>query len=128
MQESKLRAKIYLEDTDAQGIVYHANYLKYFERARSEIMGSLGFDLRDQLRGKTRFVVHEMNLKYKEPALLGDLIEVRSEFSRSSDYRLTFDQRVLRASDEQLLVSAKVDVVCVDGEGQLSSLPEEIPR
>jgi tol-pal system-associated acyl-CoA thioesterase len=127
MQESTLHAKIYLEDTDAQGIVYHANYLKYFERARSEIMVGLGFDLRDQLRGKRRFVVHEMNLKFKEPALLGDQIEVRSEFRRTSGYRLTFDQRALRSSDEQLLVSAKVDVVCVDGEGNLSSLPEQIP-
>ncbi len=121
-----IHLKVYLEDTDAQGIIYHANYLKYFERGRSEFLANFGYDMRDMQNGEHRFVVHEMQLKYRNPGRLGDHLEVVSTAQRSSEYRLSFDQKVRRRGEDQALVSAQVQIVCVDPEGQLIELPESM--
>jgi tol-pal system-associated acyl-CoA thioesterase len=124
MNESRLTLRIYLEDTDAQGVVYHANYLKFFERARSELLASLGVDQTAWLQ-RVRFVVHELSLRFRRPARLGDTITVVTSFEVASEYRLTFFQR---AQDEngQLLVEGRVEVVCTDGSGNLIEVPAQV--
>jgi acyl-CoA thioester hydrolase len=126
MQEHTLGIKVYLEDTDAEGIVYHANYLKYFERARSEILEARGVPLAEMNTRRRLFVVHEMHIKFQRPARLGDELEVRSSYQRASDYRVTFHQSAHRPGESSPLVSAEVQVVCVDPEGNLKDLPEGI--
>jgi tol-pal system-associated acyl-CoA thioesterase len=122
----RLAIKVYLEDTDAQGIVYHANYLKFFERARSELLETSARTSPGQIGAERRYVVHEMRLKYLRPALLGDRLEVHSTARRASEFRLQFEQRVVRAGEEQTLVSAQVDLVCVNAAGDLIELPEHL--
>ena len=124
MQNHELQLKIYLEDTDAQGIVYHANYLKYCERARTEMLGAAaGVSLAEwQARGYL-FVVHEIKLKYKEPARLLDVLVVRTELERGSPYRLTFKHAVHRLATGVLLVQAEAVVVAVGLDGGLRELP-----
>jgi acyl-CoA thioester hydrolase len=117
-------AKVYLEDTDAQGIVYHANYLKYCERARTELLGKLGFSLADMQAKGVYFVVFEMRLKFNRPACLHDDLEVRTQFVRGSDYRLTFQQDVFRISESKPLFVAESIVVTIDDERQLCPLPD----
>jgi len=123
MEGHCLAVKVYLEDTDAQGIVYHANYLKFFERARSEILAGMGIELAGQGRGTQRFVVHEVEMKYRKPALLGDELEIVTSFEPLSEYRLLFHHGVHRDGDKAPLVSAEVQVVCVDERGELIELP-----
>jgi acyl-CoA thioester hydrolase len=119
--EHRLAVKIYLEDTDAQGIVYHANYLKYCERARTDMLGTQGYRLAEmQQRGFT-FVVHEMHLKFQQPARLHDELEVRTEVQRSSAYRITFQHKVYRG--EALLFKAEANVVAIGDDGKLRELP-----
>ena len=127
MAAHKLKLSVYLEDTDAQGIVYHANYLKYFERARSRIFKAHGLDS-GPATAQPMFVVHEMNIKFKQPARLSDELEVTTEFEKASDYRLTFEQQIRPSGQDELLVSAQVQVVCVDKEGNLVELPENLQR
>jgi acyl-CoA thioester hydrolase len=127
MRTHELQLKIYLEDTDAQGIVYHANYLKYCERARTEMLGSAAGTpsptLADwQARGYL-FVVHELHVKYKVPARLHDGLVVRTELERGSSYRLMFKHKVHRLADEAAVVQIEAVVVAVGTDGGLRELP-----
>ena len=115
--------RVYLEDTDAQGIVYHANYLRYFERGRSEFFESLGIQMDQVARPDCRLVVYETRIKYRRPAFLGDRIEVLTSMQRVSDYRLTFRQQIRRKGEDADLVSGEVDVVAIDQVGTLKELP-----
>jgi len=116
--------RVYLEDTDAQGIVYYANYLRYFERGRSEFLESLGVPMTEVARPDRRLVVYEIRVKSRRPASLGDRIEVLTSMLRSSEYRLTFRQQIRRRGEEEALVSGEVDVVAIDRDGTLKELPE----
>lgn len=111
MEAHRVSYKVYYEDTDSLGVVYYANYLKYLERGRTELVGSFGRDIRDWNADGYYFVVYKMNIHFRKPAELGDLIDVVSVFSLSSPYRALFQQRIERAGD--LLVEADVELVCL---------------
>ncbi len=123
-----LQFRVYLEDTDAQGIVYHANYLRYFERGRSEILERLGTPLDRVARPDCKLVVYEARIKFRRPAMLGDTIEVLTSIEKASDYRLSFRQQVRRAGQDAVLVTGEVDVVAVNQHGTLVELPPELTR
>jgi tol-pal system-associated acyl-CoA thioesterase len=106
--------QVYYEDTDFSGVVYHANYLRYFERAREHVLGAaeLVRMWRDDQKG---FVVYKANQQFKEGAVFGDLLEIRSVARMESEYRVVFDQRAHRKSDGKLLVEAVIEMVVIDG-------------
>jgi tol-pal system-associated acyl-CoA thioesterase len=118
-----LPVRVYLEDTDAQGFVYHANYLRFFERARSEILDAAGYPMREIAEGSHRFVVYDMTIRFRTPARLGDRLEIRTRVERTSGYRVTFRHEATRAGDTMILASADVDVVALDASGKLQELP-----
>jgi tol-pal system-associated acyl-CoA thioesterase len=120
----RLPIKVYLEDTDAQGIVYHASYVRFFERGRSDFLESLGGDL----AGAPRLVVHEMRLKYRKPARLGDRLEVVSTARLATPYRVTFTQRVERPGEPGHLCEGTVEVACTDAAGKLVRIPEALAK
>ncbi len=126
MQECHFPITVYLEDTDAQGIVYHANYLKYCERARTEMLRLNGYSLGEMQKQGVLFVVFEMHLRFQQPARLHDALDVHSRVVRSSDYRLTFKQEVLLDGAPKAVFVAEVTVVTIDGAGQLCPLPENL--
>jgi len=124
MRQLQIDVKVYLEDTDAQGIVYHANYLKYCERARTDILEAEGYTLAQmQQRGFT-FVVHEMHLKYKSPARLHDKLQVLTSVERASSLRMTFFHKVLKDGEDTPLFVAEAQVVAIDENGGLRELPD----
>lgn len=118
-----LEFRVYLEDTDAQGIVYYANYLRYFERGRSEMLEALGISMAEVARPDCRLVVYEARIKFRRSAMLGDKVEVRTSMARTSEYRLSFRQQVRRKGEEEALVSGEVDVVAIGQDGSLKELP-----
>lgn len=126
--EHRLEFRVYLEDTDAQGIVYYANYLRYFERGRSEFLESLGISMDEVARPDCRLVVYEIRIKFRRPASLGDRIEVLTSMLRASEYRLTFRQQVRRVGEHEPLVSGEVDVVAIGQDGVLKELPSYISQ
>ncbi|HZV98799.1 MAG TPA: tol-pal system-associated acyl-CoA thioesterase [Methylophilaceae bacterium] len=105
--------RVYYEDTDGGGVVYHANYLKFMERARTEWLRSLGFE---QTELKTEmgvlFVVRELELKYRRPALFNDQLAVITKLIKMGRSLLEFEQLIER--NGELLTAATVEVVCVD--------------
>ncbi len=114
---------VYYEDTDALGFVYHANYLKFFERGRSELVAARGRGVADWNAAGILIVVHSAQLTFKRPGRLGDRIEVVTDYETVSRYRGRFTQRVER--DGELLVEGTVDVACVSPAGALLEIPAE---
>lgn len=105
--------QIYYEDTDFSGVVYHANYLRYFERAREHLLGA-GELVRMWRDDRLGYVVYKANQSFKEGAVFGDIVEIRSVPRLESEYRVVFDQRAYRKSDGRLLVEASIEMVCID--------------
>lgn len=122
MEEAhRVAYKVYYEDTDSIGVVYHANYLKFLERGRTEFVGARGRPIQDWNREGMFFVVYELSMKFRRSARLGDQIDVVSKFKLDSTYRGRFSQRI--ECGGKLLVQAEVDVVCVDGQQNLREFP-----
>lgn len=123
MEYHSHRVQIYYEDTDLSGVVYHANYLKYFERAREHLIGprELVRLLREDGVG---FVVYKASLKYIKGAELGDTLEIRTVASRQSPYRAVFHQTVWRDGEDAPLVEGEVEMVCVNEAQELVPLPD----
>lgn len=108
--------RIYWEDTDAGGIVYYANYLKFMERARTEWLRSVGIEQMPlQREHGLMFVVVEAQTQFRKPARYGDLLQVSCAVGKSGRASLTFKQDIVRdAAGAQLLVTGTVRVACLD--------------
>ncbi|UWQ98964.1 tol-pal system-associated acyl-CoA thioesterase [Rhodobacteraceae bacterium S2214] len=119
-----LPVKVYYEDTDMGGVVYYANYLKFIERARSEIVEELGVDQNIMKADGYVFVVTRVVADYLAPAKLGDRLEVKTTHKATSPLRWVFDQTVWRG--DQCLFKADVTAVCMTNEGRPVRLPAEL--
>jgi 4-hydroxybenzoyl-CoA thioesterase len=108
-----LPLRVYIEDTDAGGIVYHAKYLHYMERARTEWVRSFGVGLRDGLSENISYVVQKLSIHYGVPAKLDDELWVTTEPVGFGRVWMDFRQRVLRVSDQKELAAADVRVACI---------------
>jgi acyl-CoA thioester hydrolase len=119
--DHRVSFKVYYEDTDCLGVVYYANYFKFMERGRSDLLGAHGQSVAEWNRAGVVIVVHTVTAKFRKAAALGDLVDVVSTFTVDSAYRGTFHQRIERAGD--LLVDGQVEVVCLDTDQQLIEFP-----
>jgi tol-pal system-associated acyl-CoA thioesterase len=122
--EFQHRVRVYYEDTDCMGVVYHANYLRFFERARSEAMAETGTSITAWADRGLMFPVYSVNVTFKNAARLGDALRVVSKARQLSQYRLAFDQRIESEKDGRVLVEAKVELVCTDLKGNLQTMPQ----
>lgn len=105
--------RVYYEDTDAGGVVYHARYLHFFERARTEYLRSLSFSQQTLLNEDSIvFVVKNMSLDFRIPAKLDDLLNVETSINVVKGATILFEQRLVK--DELILCEATVTVACVD--------------
>jgi acyl-CoA thioester hydrolase len=114
---------VYYEDTDFSGLVYHANYLKFCERAREHMIGVQSLVSMYNETG-LGFVVYKAEIVYKDAAAFGDELEVRSTAAKESEYRLTFNQDIYRVRDNKLLVKCVLELVCVDKTKKMVALPQ----
>lgn len=123
-EEYCLPIRVYVEDTDAGGIVYYANYLKYIERARTELIRTLGYD-KPALFDGLQFVVHSVQIQYRQPAVLDDEVLATAKLVKVSRTSFTIAQRVLRGDD--VLVEAEVKVACIYHEKKKpSAIPDHM--
>jgi acyl-CoA thioester hydrolase len=118
-----LELRVYYQDTDAGGVVFHAAYLNYFERARTEWLRDLGFGIGDLVKSAgLLFIVREIHVKYHKPALLDDKLVITTGIEHLGRAQFTLDQRVLR--DQDLLVQGRVNLGCVSA---LDLKPARLP-
>jgi acyl-CoA thioester hydrolase len=124
-QEHRFPIRVYYEDTDAAGIVYYANYLKFAERARTEMMRMIGVEHR-ALRDATgvAFAVRRCTVDYIAPAKLDDMLEVRTRVTGLSGAALEAEQIVARGNDE--LVRLNVMLVCIGPGGNATRIPKPV--
>ena len=108
-----LNYKVYVEDTDFQGFVYHANYVKYFERSRSEFLSKNGILQKKLMKADTAFVIKRIELHYKSPAELGDEIIVKSSVEKKSDARMIFYQKLVDLNYEEY-VKGTIDICLIN--------------
>jgi acyl-CoA thioester hydrolase len=118
-----LEVKIYYEDTDAAGVVYYANYLKYTERARTEFLKEKGIDIAENHRRGILFAVVDVNMHYKRPAKLGEIISVTTDIIGMTHVTITIKHQLLRM--DTLLVEAIVRLACIDPNGKPRRIPPE---
>jgi tol-pal system-associated acyl-CoA thioesterase len=125
MAEHRLPLSIYYDDTDFSGLVYHANYLKYFERGREHLLG------REHLVNLWRttgigFVVYRAELQFKEGAQFGDELEIVTIPELKSDFRVEFKQSIWRPGAKTAMVEGLITLVCVNRENKLVRLPDAV--
>lgn len=113
--EFSLRLRVYIEDTDAGGIVYYVNYLKFMERARTELMRSLGFGKSYIFTHDLMFVVRDVKVQYLRPATLDDELVVSAGIFQLRGASMRMRQRVLRGAE--VLAEGDITVACVDRAG-----------
>lgn len=109
--------RVYYEDTDSGGVVYYANYLKFMERARTELLRDMGFqqDLLKQEHG-ILFAVHGLTIQYIKPARFNDELIVKTKIIARGRASLTFKQSISRSSETSLICDAEVKIACLDAE------------
>ena len=116
--------RIYYEDTDSGGVVYHSNYLKYMERARTEWLRDFKVDqkaLKDNLN--LMFVVHEIDIKFIRPAVFNDEIEVQTKLEKLGSVKIELEQKIFRSTE--ILIESRVVVALVNS---FSMKPMRIPN
>ena len=120
--------RVIYQDTDAEGVVYYASYLGFFERGRTELLRQKGLNLKE-IKAKTGivFAIANVNCDYKAPALYDDELEIATEICETSAVRIVFRQEVRRG--KQLLVSAKVTACSIDLKSfRPVRIPDEVAR
>jgi acyl-CoA thioester hydrolase len=122
--EQRLAVRVYYEDTDCMGVVYHANYLKFLERARTEYIAAIGPSVMQWADRGVMFPVYNINITFRAAARLGDRLVVISDGARTSSFRWTFKQRIEREGDGRVMIEATVDIVCTDLQANLRDFPE----
>ena len=125
MHTGEFKIKIYYEDTDSGGVVYYANYLKFLERARTEMISSLGLSNRKLLEDyKILIIVKSCKIEYRKPLLLEDLIVVKSKVKSTSKSSFLMEQSIEK--DGILATEAEVVLVTVNLSGKLVKIPETL--
>lgn len=114
-KEFLLPLRVYIEDTDAGGIVYYVNYLKFMERARTEFMRSLGFGKDYIFNHDLMFVVRDVAVNYRKPAQLDDELVATAQISRLRGASMSFHQSVRRG--EEIMAEGEIGIACVDRAG-----------
>ncbi|MDO8346306.1 MAG: tol-pal system-associated acyl-CoA thioesterase [Rugosibacter sp.] len=122
-----LPLRVYYEDTDAAGIVYYANYLRFLERGRTEFLRTLGHEQSALATRRIAFAVRSASVDYLKPAKLDDLLTVETVVGSLGRAQVTFIQRIVRGKD--ILLDAKIRVACIDPtSGRPVAMPAEIHR
>lgn len=121
-----MNVRIYYEDTDAAGVVYHANYIKYLERARTEFFRSHGFLVAQLAKEGFIFPVVRLELDFKSPARHDDLLSIETKPVKTTGASFILRQRVIRTSDGKLLLEGLVTLACVNSVLKAQRMPSGI--
>jgi acyl-CoA thioester hydrolase len=117
-----MEIKIYYEDTDCGGVVYYANYLKYFERARTEYLADRGLSVAGLMKDGTVFVVVHAELNYRSPARYGDCLVIETVVSDTTPASFTFSHVIRERESRRVVVEGSARLAATDGNGKVKRL------
>ena len=127
MKEFVYKLKVFYEDTDSGGVVYYANYLKFFERARTEAITEIGLSNKKLLEENGIFIiVKSCNIEYKKPAKLEDQLEVKSNIISISN--TSFKMRQMAYRNQELITNCEIQLVIVDKKGKPTKIPDILKK
>ena len=127
MSEFFIPVRVYLEDTDAGGIVYYVNYLKFMERARTELLRQMGSQFGELYDQGLQFVVHSLDAQYRKPARADDELQVSAWVEKIARTYILFHQQVKRG--EELMCEARIKVACIDAvKHKPAAIPPELQQ
>ena len=120
-----MKIKVYYEDTDASGRVYHSNYLKYFERGRTDFLYRLGFNHKTLLeRYELYFVVKACDINFKKPAYFEDELVVETNIEKISKVKIIFHQMLKK--ENVIIVDSKITITSININGIITKMPNEM--
>ena len=123
MREFNYKLKVFYEDTDAGGVVYYANYLKFFERARTDAISNIGLSNKKLLDEYGVFIiVKSCNVEYLKPAKLEDQLEIKSSIISTSNTSFRMKQKAFR--DQELITDCEIHLVIIDKSGRPTKIPD----
>ena len=127
LKEFIWKIRVYYEDTDAGGVVFYANYLRFMERARTEWLRDIGFDHKNLVeKYKLIFAVKNLKINYMKPGYLDDLLTITSKLLNNRGASLVFQQEIINEKDE-LLTQAEVKIACLNSNTlKASPMPEKL--
>ncbi len=124
-KEFVLQVRVYYEDTDAGGVVYHSNYLNFMERARTEWLRHAGFEQNTLIEEKEiLFAVRKINIDYNKPALFNDLLNIKTHIIEQRKASFIFEQVIFNQEDETIC-KAEIKIACLDSK---TMKPKPIPE
>ncbi len=124
-KEFTLQVRVYYEDTDAGGVVYHSNYLNFMERARTEWLRHIGFEQHTLIeKDEILFAVRKISIDYHKPALFNELLNIKTRIIQSRRASLVFEQIIFNQSEETIC-KAEIKIACLNSN---TMKPESIPE
>ena len=124
-KEFTLQVRVYYEDTDAGGVVYHSNYLNFMERARTEWLRHIGFEQHTLIeQDRILFAVRKVSIDYHKPALFNELLDVKTHVADQRNASLVFEQIIFNQSEE-IICKAEIKIACLNCK---TMKPETIPE
>lgn len=121
-----MEIEIYYEDTDCGGVVYYANYLKYFERARTHYLRARNIAVVDLLRDGTQFMVTHAEVHYRSPARYGQVLTIETHVTHRSKATLTFSHTIRERMTHRIIVEGSATLAAVTLDGKLKRLPQPL--
>ncbi len=123
-----MEIKIYYQDTDCGGVVYYANYLTYFERARTEWLEQKGILIKELAKKGIKFIVTHSEVDYKSPAQYGETLKIETCLEKISNVRMELSYKVCEKNTDRPIVTGRTTLACVNNSLRPCRLPEEIKR
>lgn len=120
----EIEIRVRYQETDGQGRVHHANFLTYFEQGRTELLRANGYNYRRIEEEGWLLVVYELSCKYRQPAVYDDVLRLRTTIERATGAKVIHRYEVFR--DDTLLAEARSVLACIDREGRVTRLPQEL--
>lgn len=126
--QNRTQYRVIYGDTDQMGVVYHANYLRFFERGRVEFLNAAAFDYSALERGGTFFAVVDAHVRFRVPGKFNDVITIETTLCEVSRVRVLFRYRLLRDDDgrEVVLADGETTLACLDARGRPSRIPKDV--
>lgn len=124
-KEFTLQVRVYYEDTDAGGVVYHSNYLNFMERARTEWLRNIGFEQHTLIeKDEILFAVRKVSIDFHKPALFNELLNIKTHIADQRKASLVFKQVIFNQSEE-IICKAEIKIACLNS---TTMKPEPIPE